>query len=261
MQPAARGDIRAIFLDIDGTLLFDAHKPPVQSDIAALRRARLSGHKVFINTGRARAILPDVLRGADYIDGFLCGCGTHLIMDGRTVFAAVLPAEALRSVTRACLASGRRCVYEGEDVCYATFDCFAGALPVTRADDFDTRYAGARVTKLTVMGAAVTTAERALLSPWFTFINMPGYFEAILRGHSKGEGLARVCALLGIPSERAIAIGDSRNDMDMIQRAGTGVAMGNACAELRALAQHVTGACGQGGVGRAVESLLFGKSG
>ena len=45
---------------------------------------------------------------------------------------------------------------------------------------------------------------------------------------TKGNGLRRLCSLLGIPMESVMALGDSGNDITMLQQAGLGVAMGNA---------------------------------
>ncbi|MDD7122984.1 MAG: HAD hydrolase family protein, partial [Clostridiales bacterium] len=89
---------RAIFLDIDGTLIPFGAEAPCEQDRTALLRARAAGHKVLINTGRSSGFLPPVLRTADYLDGFLCGCGTQLIIGGKTLFKQEIPREALRQV-------------------------------------------------------------------------------------------------------------------------------------------------------------------
>lgn len=252
---------KAIFLDIDGTLLHNDSLPPDARDIAALRRAREKGHKVFINTGRSLAFLPEQIRSADYFDGFLCGCGTHFVhADGRTAFGKRVPADALNETLAYYLHTGKRCVYEGEEALYATFAA-RYALPLRRADDFIRLYPGAPVTKLTVLGGpdTIEKEELALLGKWFKPIRMPTYIEVILHGCGKGAGLRRVCELFGIPCENSVAIGDSENDLDMLRAAGTGVAMGNACEALKAAADDITLACGQAGVGAAVRRLVLGE--
>ncbi|MDR0639381.1 MAG: HAD family hydrolase [Spirochaetaceae bacterium] len=59
-------------------------------------------------------------------------------------------------------------------------------------------------------------------------------------GVHKGSAVEAVARYHGIPLSDTIAIGDSDNDRPMLERAGTGVAMGNASDELKALAAHVT---------------------
>lgn len=56
-----------------------------------------------------------MLRTADYLDGFLCGCGTQLIIGGKTLFKQEIPREALRQVLAYFLESpGEGCFFEGE---------------------------------------------------------------------------------------------------------------------------------------------------
>jgi hydroxymethylpyrimidine pyrophosphatase-like HAD family hydrolase len=59
----------------------------------------------------------------------------------------------------------------------------------------------------------------------------------------------------GIRREDSVAIGDSANDLDMIRYAGAGIAVGNACDELKAAADWVSAPCGEGGIVRALEYL------
>jgi Cof subfamily protein (haloacid dehalogenase superfamily) len=59
-------------------------------------------------------------------------------------------------------------------------------------------------------------------------------------GVSKASGLAVVCRELGVEQADVLAIGDGRNDLDMLRWAGRGVAMGQAVEEVRAAADDVT---------------------
>ncbi len=73
------------------------------------------------------------------------------------------------------------------------------------------------------------------------------------REASKKNALAQLCADFGIPSERVLAIGDSRNDVPMLRWAGTGVAMANALPEVRQAVAHVTASNDRDGVAKAIE--------
>ena len=59
-------------------------------------------------------------------------------------------------------------------------------------------------------------------------------------GVSKGDAVRRLAALLGVPIERTIAVGDQENDLPMIRAAGIGCAMANATDALKAEADYVT---------------------
>lgn len=66
------------------------------------------------------------------------------------------------------------------------------------------------------------------------------YYEIIPKGQNKGTGLEKLCKITGIPKENVIAIGDNENDIEMIQYAGLGVAVGNATESVKKIADIVT---------------------
>jgi Cof subfamily protein (haloacid dehalogenase superfamily) len=84
---------------------------------------------------------------------------------------------------------------------------------------------------------------------WMDFVEC----AVLNRDASKKNALAKLCADFGIPAERVLAIGDSRNDIPMLRWAGIGVAMGNALPEVRQSVRYVTAPNHQDGVARAIE--------
>ena len=68
----------------------------------------------------------------------------------------------------------------------------------------------------------------------------PWFYEATVKGVSKSSSLAKICSRLGINQHEVMAFGDAQNDMSMLEFAGHGVAMGNACEELKAMADEIT---------------------
>ena len=75
------------------------------------------------------------------------------------------------------------------------------------------------------------------------------------KGVDKGYGLQTICDDAGIDISEAVAFGDSYNDIRMIQRAGMGVAMGNAEEALKEVADMVTDDCDHDGIAKALEKL------
>jgi hydroxymethylpyrimidine pyrophosphatase-like HAD family hydrolase len=61
--------------------------------------------------------------------------------------------------------------------------------------------------------------------------------DLLPQGVSKGAALKKLAARLGMEREEVMAIGDNWNDVEMLEWAGQGVIMGNAAAELRAMAK------------------------
>lgn len=72
---------------------------------------------------------------------------------------------------------------------------------------------------------------------------------------SKAEGLKRLCAYYGIDRKDTVAFGDSMNDLEIVQAAGIGIAMGNAREALKAAANYVTTAIDEDGVWNACVKL------
>ena len=70
----------ALFFDIDGTILSETTHEIPESALVALRKAQENGHKTFINTGRTICSVPLMIKRIPF-DGFLCGCGTHLVYE------------------------------------------------------------------------------------------------------------------------------------------------------------------------------------
>lgn len=254
---------RAVFMDIDGTLT-ESGGAPTQRVIDTIRKARKAGHMFFLCTGRAQGYLPDALRGVDYLDGFLCGTGTHGQLHGKDIFSQAVPRDVIRQAARYFLNNGRACLFEGEDRVYITpvngsAEVFEKFVRVGAEDDFETRFPHVRVTKLTIDSQMQPEDER-FLGQWFNVTDMGRYFEATLKGNSKATGMEKMLRAIGIPREDSIGIGDNLNDLPMIEYAGLGVAMGNAREAVKARADVITASCKEDGVAKMIEDyVLTGK--
>ncbi len=76
-------------------------------------------------------------------------------------------------------------------------------------------------------------------------------------GINKARGLELVCARLGIEMKNVMAVGDSLNDLAMIQEAGIGVAMGNAQAKVKQMADWITATNEEDGVAKAIRKWVL----
>jgi len=82
------------------------------------------------------------------------------------------------------------------------------------------------------------------------------FLEATAFSADKGKTLAYLTEQLSIPVENCIAFGDNLNDLPMLEWAGTGVAMGNAAATVKTIANDVTLGFDADGVAHYIEQLL-----
>ena len=83
--------------------------------------------------------------------------------------------------------------------------------------------------------------------------------EVLNKLASKGQSLKELAHILEIPRERVMAIGDSGNDIDMVEYAGLGVAMGNAVSEVKDVADVITDTNDEHGVAVAIDRYFFAK--
>lgn len=81
--------------------------------------------------------------------------------------------------------------------------------------------------------------------------------EVTHRDVNKGRALARLAAHLGVPMQETMAIGDQDNDVDMIRLAGLGVAMGDASAGAKEVADYIAPPLSENGALCAIEKFLL----
>ena len=79
--------------------------------------------------------------------------------------------------------------------------------------------------------------------------------DIIERAGSKARGIRAALNALGLEMADAMAFGDGLNDREMLEAVGFGVAMGNAPAELKAVARHVCPAAAEDGIARGLREL------
>jgi Cof subfamily protein (haloacid dehalogenase superfamily) len=91
--------------------------------------------------------------------------------------------------------------------------------------------------------------HRVWAAPW-------NIIEVVKAGLNKAIGLDRVAKHLNIPRERIIAFGDEDNDLEMIEYAHHGIAMGNAIQELKNIAYYVTKTNEEDGISHYLEDVL-----
>ena len=83
------------------------------------------------------------------------------------------------------------------------------------------------------------------------------FFEATHPAVNKGTGVRYLAELLGIDAASVMTIGDNFNDVEMLEYAGIGIAMGNAPADVKAVAQWVAPSVEQDGAAAAIEEFVL----
>ncbi len=276
----APAPIRALFVDIDGTLTgaSDTVSPGVRE---AIQKARAKGVEVVLCTGRARHTAEPIARQLGPPLGYAItsngGIALHLDTN-QILHRHLLPVPTALQIIRAIIGIGSEpYVYEE-----ATTGDISGARvlyhPELRVGPFATpnRYLPyADITRslpfepvsISAFGSPAKMRPLvdkliAQLPPDVAVIQSGSEFywgiEILVGGVSKRLGLQTLAAHLGVAQAETMAIGDHLNDVEMLAWAGVGVAMGNAVAEVKAVADWVTTSQAHDGVARAIERFILG---
>ena len=246
----------AVFIDIDGTLMGHS-KAALAENLGVIQKLRSLGHKFFICTGRANSYIPQLIDAEKSFDGMITGAGAYVSIGKRVISKQLMPFEAVEKVCRFFADNKVRGVLEGEkNMYFFETTCFneddwikLDSENVPKLISKDTP-----ILKFTVDGK-FPDGFAELLGDGYTFLQHPDYGEVIRKEYSKSEGVRTALGVLGIPAEQSIAIGDSLNDLDMIEYAGIGVAMGNATDEIKRAADFVTDSTDNAGVAKALRKI------
>ena len=108
---------KALFFDIDGTLLSEVNRNVPESAKRAVAKARANGHLVFINSGRTYSLIGPI-KGLVEVDGYCCGCGTRVIVDDEVLFSFTIPHERGLQIKKDILKYNMEGILEGTEHCY-----------------------------------------------------------------------------------------------------------------------------------------------
>jgi Cof subfamily protein (haloacid dehalogenase superfamily) len=254
---------RIVFFDIDGTLRHEGRFP--DSAKAAIQLLKEHGIIPVIATGRCEHEVA-AWRAELGIDWALTCNGAHIgyqgkTMPGSTPFAPEVIDRWLQT------ADGRHTfLLYGADKMFSTnLECpyFAQA---SREIGFETPYPAKAGDKLPPIYQVIVFCEEpdeplytsGHPEPLYVHRWRPYAIDINPHGVNKATGILKLLDLLGIPAAEAAAFGDGKNDIEMIQTVGLGIAMGNACPELLECARYVTRHIEQDGILHGVQSLILG---
>ncbi|HHT64944.1 MAG: HAD family hydrolase [Caldicoprobacterales bacterium] len=247
-----------IFLDIDGTLYTTEAGIP-QENIDAIHQVRQEGHMVLVNTGRSYANIPVSIMESVPLDGAVSALGSDVRIGGEQLHSCIFSPDQLYMITEYFLSEKRYCVLEGEEEVFVINPRKVDSkVPISSPDDFVTLYPNARINILAARGV-VTDREKELFGDDFFHYQHDRYYECALRGNSKSRGMEMIMNHLGLTRQDSIAIGDSLNDVDMLQYAGLSIAMEDAHDKVKEVCDAITYTAEQAGVAAALRKYVLEK--
>lgn len=266
-----RPEIRLVAIDIDDTLLLDdlTIAPGARQ---AIQRAMQEGVTVVLATGR---MFPAALPFARELGltGPLITYNGALIrtVGGETWWHRPVPQELALEVLEFGAAGGWTVQCYCDDLLYVRqvnddvkYYLEIAHVPVQECADMRALLSERPSTKLLSIGSPeeivrrAAALEKAFAGRLTITISKPRFVEMLAPHVSKASALAEVARRLDVPREQVMAVGDSFNDLDMIEWAGVGVAMGNAAPAVKERADYVVGTNMDEGLAEAFERFVLG---
>ena len=265
---------KAVFLDMDGTLLRSDHSVSEQT-VQTIQTLTGKGISVILVSARPiNAVLPTFRHiGLPAHTPLITLNGSYIVENEQPIFQAMIPPDLTLRVAEEVRPFKATIAYYLQREWFSEVrDAWTDheqkimdvAVEVGPIDELVSDWAARKIgpNKMMVMSEPPTIAriQQHLRSVYNGRLNIypskATYLEVMDTRGSKSNAVKFVSERLGLAPAEIIAMGDNYNDVEMIQFAGIGVAMGNAPDDIKAVADYVTDTNNNDGVRKAMEKFF-----
>ncbi|MBT2648969.1 Cof-type HAD-IIB family hydrolase [Bacillus sp. ISL-34] len=242
-----------VFLDLDGTLLNEEKVIP-ESNKKAVRLLQEKGIHTVIATGRTPQQFADI-REVLNIHSYVSINGQYVVFEGEVIYANPLDPYVLHAITKMAKSKGHAVAYCNHEEIKASEEDH----PFIKTSFVELKMEYPSVDREFYKTAEIyqghlycDSQDARLYEEHFAelnFVRWDEYAADILpKGSSKALGIQKLLEAAGVKQENSYAFGDGLNDLEMLTFVGTGIAMGNAVPEAKAVADFVTDSNINGGI-------------
>ncbi len=253
---------KLVFIDIDGTLFDNEHDMIHPSTIEAIRDLKKNGNLVCIASGRSKVLGDEVFSRYNLeFDGYVLINGQYVLVNDEVIYKKCLNKNFIKEFVSDCqskhldygfMTGDETFVSSHSDRVVTAFTNFKMKIPRTMNPDDLAKdlFQGLIFNQDATSYFSQKYAQYVRILPW-----IHDGADIIPLDSSKAIGMAKICEKLHIKRENVIAIGDSLNDIEMLQYAHIGIAMGNAKQAVKEIADFVTDDIDKDGLARALKKL------
>lgn len=257
---------KALFFDIDGTILSEkTHKVP-ESAVRSIRAAREAGHLTFINTGRTRACVPLSIQEVGF-DGILCGCGTEIFYHGKSLLHERLDQKFCAEIAKAVQEADVGAILEGEVFYFAipnrpAFAFLKNGGGLNEDEEmklvFNWKPEDTSFDKFVIMTDEKSREELVfdvIREKMDIIVRDSHFYEIVPKGFTKAKAIQMIQEQFQIALEDTYVFGDSSNDLSMFMYSPNAIAMGVHDPVLDPYASDVTDTVEADGIEKALKKL------
>lgn len=246
-----------IILDLDGTLNNDEKKITPKTQ-AALLAAQEQGASIILASGRPTSGFKREIEALqlDQHDNYILSYNGGKIINvktGEVIYENAIPLPLAKQLCRhleqfnvtPIIDDGTTIYTPTPDGFMIPYESKGNYLAIQKVDNIADAIDFSPVKVLIAApNETLVPLLDAISAPFQEQLNFtlsaPFYYEATMSGIDKASSLKKLSTLLAMNPKDMIAFGDAQNDLSMVQLAGYGVAMGNACEALKEEADEVT---------------------
>lgn len=237
--------IKAAFFDVDGTIYSHESKCVPESTLKALEELRKKGIKIFLATGRHFSEIDEFPVGKLYFDGYIMLTGQICADQNRKIiYGNAIEGEDATYLLNAYKNKEMPIMLVEKDRLYVNYvddTVVKGQAEISSPIPEVCAYEGAPVYQIICYGGKELEEELTPKLPNCKITRWcPFGVDIISKTGGKVTGIKKMLEYHDLKVEEMIAFGDGENDMEMLEFAAIGVAMGNAEDEVKAVSDYVT---------------------
>lgn len=253
--------IKAIFFDVDGTLISNKSSHISESVIKALNNLRNQGIKLFIATGRHYLELDELKINDQFkFDGYLTLNGCYCFNEIETIYSNPIDKEDIVEIIDYVTKNNISCCFIEKETMYINLidklvvdsqKFLNTSIPpvknINRAFEHEV-YQFNPFVPINKMKDIMMLAKNCKYTQWYDY----GY-DVIANHGGKQEGIKAMMAYYNLKVEEVMAFGDGQNDIEMLSLVGIGICMGNGHQDVKAVSDFVTKSVCEDGIVYALD--------
>ncbi|MEH7335959.1 Cof-type HAD-IIB family hydrolase [Neobacillus drentensis] len=242
-----------VFFDIDGTLLTEEKTIP-DTTKKAVRLLQEKGIHTVIATGRVPKMFYWIQKELN-IDSYVSMNGQYVVFEGKEIYANPIDPKRLQSLSEMTESNGHALAYCSHNDFKASvknhpfiesgFDALMMSYPEVNPEFY-------KHTSIYQGHLYCKDKDEKLYFDHFPDLSFVKWhdcaYDILPKGASKAVGIRKMLEVLDMKIEDSFAFGDGLNDLEMLTEAGTGIAMGNAVPEAKAVADIITTSSSNNGI-------------